>query len=133
MFLFTWYLTSDSTPIPLETLLLNSCKYGFQFKLESKMSPKYLTWLSDLSDVLEILRFNLWAILLCGEWDDTKLVFSMFKDNLLVYSHWLTLSNSKFKLVSRFRMLGLLTNRLVSSAKRWNSKILEHFRHIIYV
>ena len=133
MFLFTWYLTSDSTPIPLETLLLNSCKYGFQFKLESKMSPKYLTWLSDLSDVLEILRFNLWAILLCGEWDDTKLVFSMFKDNLLAYSHWLTLSNSKFKLVSRFRMLGLLTNRLVSSAKRWNSKILEHFRHIIYV
>ena len=38
MFLFTKYLILDSTPIPLETFLLNSCNYGFQFKLESKMS-----------------------------------------------------------------------------------------------
>ena len=30
----------------------------------------------------------------------TKLVFSMFKDNLLAYSQWLTFSSSTFKLVS---------------------------------
>ena len=90
------------------------------------MSLKSLTWLSDLTGVLEILRFNLWAILFCGEWNITKLVFSMFKDNLLAYSHWLPFPNSTFKLVSKFRMLGLSRNRFVSSAKRLNSKILEH-------
>ena len=33
--------------------------YGFKFKLGSKMSPKHLTWLSDLTDISEVLRFNL--------------------------------------------------------------------------
>ena len=90
------------------------------------MSPRYLTWLSDLTDILEILRFNLWAIRLCGEWNTTKLVFSMFRDNLLANNHWLTLSSSTFRLVSKFRMLVLSRNRFVSSAKRWKSKMLEH-------
>ena len=45
---------------------------------------------------------------------------------IISYSHWLTFSNSTFKLVSRFRMLGLLRNKFVSSAKRFDSKILEH-------
>ena len=133
MFPFTWCLILDSTPIPLEMFLLNSCKYGFQFKLESKMSLRYLTWLSDLTDILEILRFNLWAIRLCGEWNTTKLVFSMFRDNLLANNHWLTLSSSTFRLVSKFRMLVLSRNRFVSSAKRWKSKMLEHLgRSFIY-
>ena len=65
------------------------------------MSPRYLTWLSNLTDILEILRFNLWAIRLCGEWNTTKLVFSMFRDNLLANNHWLTLSSSTFRLVSK--------------------------------
>ena len=50
----------------------------------------------------------------------------MFKDNLFAYSHWLPFPSSTFKLVSKFRMLGLLRNRFVPSAKRLNSKILEH-------
>ena len=31
----------DSSQIPLETLSFNSCKYGFKFKLGSKMRPKH--------------------------------------------------------------------------------------------
>ena len=42
MFLMlTKYIILDSSQIPLETLSFNSCKYGFKFKLGSKMRPKH--------------------------------------------------------------------------------------------
>ena len=77
------------------------------------MSSKYLTWLSDLTDILEILRFNLGAILLCGRMEYHKTGFSMFRDNLLAQNHWHTFSSLTFKLVSIFKMLGLLRNKFL--------------------
>ena len=39
--MLTKYIILDGSHLPLETLLFNSCKYGFKFKLGSKMSPKH--------------------------------------------------------------------------------------------
>ena len=50
--MLTKYKFLDSTQIPLETSLFNSCKYDFKFKLGSKMSLKHLTWLSDLTEII---------------------------------------------------------------------------------
>ena len=128
MFLFTYNLILDtcSTPIPHEIFLLNSCRNGFQFKLESKMSPKYLTWLSDLTDILEIQLTSYSSLRRMEYHKASFFFFSIFKDDLLANNHWLTFSSSTFKLVSKFRILGLLRNKFVSSAKRWKSRILEH-------
>ena len=79
------------------------------------MSSKYLTRLSDLTDILEILRFNLGAIVLCGRMEYHKTGFSMFRDNLLAQNHWHIFSSLTFKLVSKikFKILGLLRNKFL--------------------
>ena len=75
------YLILDS--MPLETLF-NSSKYGFEFKLGSKMSPKYLTWLSDLRHNRNTkTQLVSYSFLQENGTVTTKLVFSMFSDNLL--------------------------------------------------
>ena len=67
---------------------------------------------SNRHTVLKILRFNLWAIH-CWEWNATKVLFSRFRDNLLAWNHWLTFSSSTFKLVSKFKMLGLFLKKQI--------------------
>lgn len=83
--MFTKYLILNSSPVPLETLLLNSYKYSFEFKCGSKWGPKYLTWSPDLTDILEILRLNLHVSYssLGGNGTPQNCFFLMFRGNLL--------------------------------------------------
>ena len=74
--MLTKYIILDSSQLPLETLLFNSCKYDFKFKLGSKMSPKHLTCLSDLTDIIYQRYYDSTCQLFffVGEWN-TEMVF----------------------------------------------------------
>ena len=83
------------------------------------MSPRYLTWLSHLTDILEILRFTLSLTLRRMEYHKA----SFFQCSEIICLQITTGSPCLVLHLGWFLNLG---NRFVSSAKRWKSKMLEH-------
>ena len=98
--------------------LQSSFTCSFQFKVSSKVSPRYLKDFTRMIVINSVLTsVNCWGIGLLIVWKSTKFVFSALIVSLLLMHHLNRSSNFDVMLAIRAVRSGWYINNAVSSAK----------------